>query len=280
MSLMNLFIQQDPVFSILNDVLQANILKVPEGRIVPLGVVEKPLAGKPKFRTTIGTILTEPTAVDIDPAYLETKPMVNISGEKTKKTDLKLGLEILGGFLKGFGVSLPNLDAHFRDVAKVSFSFDHVNRTWMDNGILADELEDQRIRRNALTEGFFGLAASRLLLIDSVITSNDFSIHASETTDDGFEFNLSALKKEIGSVDGKFSVRESGKRSLVFQGEENLPFAFTCIRLQLNRDGHITGMPNYTKPLPNLMGGSGKMEMEKEKLSEDGGMVEIDFPRP
>lgn len=272
---MGLFFKDDPVFSVLHDVLQANILKIPDARIAPLGVIERSVLGTSKFRTTLGNILTKASDIDIDPAYLVTKPMANIAGEQTRRTDLQLGLEILGGFLKGFGVTLPNLGIHFKDVTKVTFSFENVRRIWMDNGILAAELKDQRIERNAMTSGFFDFPASKLLLIDSVIVSNDFSIHAAETVDDSFGFDVQAITEEMGGVGGKLKVESRGSHTLTFQGEDSLPFAFTCVHFRLDGEGRITGMPAFTRKIPTVMSGSSDGEWEKESLGD--GFIEIEF---
>jgi len=274
---MSLFFKDDPVFTVLHDALQANLLKVPDERIVPLGVIEKPLIGKAKFRTTLGTILKNPSDIDIDDNYLVNKRMASLSGTETNQTNIATGLKILNDFLKGFGVNLPNISLHFKEVTNVTFSFENVHRTWMDNGVLAGVLEEQAIIKNALTKGFFGLASNKLLVIDSIITSNDFSIHVADEVQDSFSFNAAVIEQEINKVGGKIKVFSSNKRSLTFKGEKNLPFAFTCLHFKINTKGAIIEMPPYTKQIPIVMGKREKKKMEKYLLTQATEFIEIDF---
>ncbi len=275
---MGLFFKDDPVFSLIHSVLKANVLSVPDARIVTLGVIEKPPMGTPKFRTTISTILDKPTDLELNTGFLSTKPMSNIAGEQTQATDLNAGLQMLRGFLKGFGVSLPNLTAHFKDVSKVAFSFENIERTWADNGLLALEFKDQTIVRNAMTQSFFGFPASKLLLIDSVIKSSDFSIHATETTRDSFSFDLDSVQHEMGAKKDQLSVEVQGSHTLTFRSSLSLPFAFTCIHLRLDDQGRVFDMPAFVKPMPNMMQGREGEEWPKEQLSDD--FFELEFANP
>lgn len=275
---MGLFIKEDPVFSYIHKILKANVLSVPDGRIVPLGVIEKPPFGTPKFRTTINAILNKLTLMELDFGYLATTPMANIAGEQTQSTNLSAGLQMLKGFLKGFGVNLPNLPVHFKDVTKVAFSFENVERTWADNGLLAIEFKDLVIDKNALTQPFFDFPASKLLLIDSVVKSSDFSIHATETTRDAFSFDLASIQQEMGAKEAQLSVKAQGSHTLTFQSQISLPFAFTCIHLRLDEQGRISRMPAFEKPMPNMMNNRRGEDWPKEQLADD--FFELEFANP
>jgi len=263
---MSLFLKEDSVFSILYNILQANVLRIPDERIVPLGVIEKPLLGKAKFRTTLGTILKETNDLDINENYLVNKRMASISGTETSQVNLSTGLEILTSFLTGFGINLPNIAR-----------FENVHRQWVDNGILASVLENQSIVKNALTKGFFGIPSNKLLVIDSIITSNDFTIHVSDVVRDNFSFNATAIAHEISETENKLKVLSSNNHSLTFKGEKNLPFAFTCLLFRINSNGKIVAMPPFTKQIPVVMGKREKKKMEKYLLTKQANLLDIVF---
>lgn len=266
---MGLIFREDPVFGMIHEALQANVLSVPDGRIRPLSVIERPRTGSAKYRTTLAHVVREASDVSLNETYLETEPMANISGEHTQDMNIDLGLEMLAGYLRGFGVTLPNLKLHFRGIQRVSFSFENVQRVWADNGLLAQELRDKHIERNAVTEGFFGLLPTKLLLVDSIITSNDFSIHATETTDDGFTFNPTPIAETLEGTGSDLGVYVRNQRTLTFRGNAELPFAFTCVQLRLDKAGKIVEMPPFVKKVRRLMRSDRAEEWEKEQW-EDG----------
>src|SRR4051812_8640262 len=94
--------RNDAVIDTLRGMFHANIVAIPESRIEPLVILA---AGnnQTSFRGAIQPLLKKPTTF--------TKPQVtqsavpNISGTKTREVSLSSGLQILGNFLKGFGIS-------------------------------------------------------------------------------------------------------------------------------------------------------------------------------
>jgi hypothetical protein len=276
---MNLFCRpEDPILNLLHSILNANLVRIPDGRLAPLMVLELSAQKHLKLRTLLPHILSFPTEVDLNERLFETKPLASISGEKTTRTDAGLGLKILNGFLQGFGASLPNLNFHFKDATKVSFSFESVMTTWVDNGLLGKSLSNQTINKNnPMTAGFFANPPSTLLVIDSIITSAHFSMCVEESTHDEFEIDFEALKKELGQAKTKLEAFESGKRTVTFRGTNPLPFAYTCIRLELNGQGKIVAMPGF-KPRYRAINfeSDSTPDFEKFRISNDIALLDLD----
>ncbi|MCB0532002.1 MAG: hypothetical protein KDD14_07360 [Saprospiraceae bacterium] len=275
---MNLFCKpDDPIISLLHQELNANISRIPDGRLAPLGVLELLPSNSTKYRTTLPNILARPTDLDVNDSYFQTRPMASISGEKTTNTEASFGLKILQGFLQGFDASLPNLGMYFKDATKVSFSFENVKITWIDNGLLGEALIDQSIDlRNPMTAGFFTTPASKLLCIDAVITSSNFTFNVEESTHDNFAINLEALKKELGQAETKLEAIESGKRTVRFKGKQPLPFAFTCLWLQLNPEGRILAMPVHEREVRSVFGTGPKQDLPKYQISPELALINLD----
>jgi len=113
----------DTVVDTLRNVFHANVVEIPESRIEPLVVVA---ASKDttSFRGAILPLLTKPTTFTKPQILQSTMP--SVSGTKTQEVNLSVGLEILGNFLKGFGVPSLDLSPSFSGATKISFSFDSV----------------------------------------------------------------------------------------------------------------------------------------------------------
>ena len=275
---MNLFCKpEDPVLDLLHRELSANISRVPDGRLEPLMVLELPPRGKPRLRTTLANIVDWTEDVALDKTFFQTKPLASISGERTTSTDASFGLKILSGFLKGFGASLPNLRAHFKDVIKVSFSFENVKITWLDNGLLGKSLINCKVSRgNPMTADFFGDPPAKLLVVDAVITSTNFSFHVEETASDKFSIDMEAIKKELGQAEVKLQAEEAGQRTVMFKGTKPLPFAFTCLLLKLDDKGNILAMPVFRPRGPLTFTGGPQENFQKYQISAEPALLELE----
>lgn len=273
---MNPFFKDDPVFSVLKEKLNANILQVPDGRIVPLGIIEQPLMGPAKFRTTIDQILTNSAEFDLGPEDFDTKSMVGLAGEKTSYLSASAGLRILKGLLSSKPEKEdPNLHTLFQDIRSLAYVFDRLERQWMDNGMLAKRLQNQKISKNALTESFFGMTASKLLIIDSVIVCKEFSIFLDDSTDDDYSLALEALTRKMGSLESDFAVLTQNRSSIRFKGGQGIPIAFTCLHLKLNSEGRIVGMPPRTKEISKIYGSGYEGELMKTMLMPGDGELAV-----
>lgn len=277
---MNLFCKpDDPILDLLHHELQANISRVPDGRLAPLSVLEHLADSRIKYRTQLPFILSRPTDLDLNDSYIEEKPMANISGEKTTRMDTAFGLKILRGFLQGFGVGFPNIDTYFKDTLKVSFSFENVKISWIDNGLLGDALKSQTIdRQNPVNAGFFADPPSKLLVVDAIITSSHFAMHVEETSISDFSINIQALKKELGKGETKLQAVETDNRTVVFKGKKPLPFAFTCLWIRLDATGRVVSMPPFSKKVRQVLrGASSSINLEKFQIKDPETPSLLDF---
>ena len=266
---MGLFFKNDPVLSILHERFNANILRVPDSRIAPLGVIEKPLFGTVKFRTTIDQLLTDSASFDLDADDFDIKKIHSISGEKTNNYSAGIALGILSGLLSGKSVQNDKSLIHstLADVNSFAYSFEHIERVWVDNGLLAKALEKHRLRKNALTNSFFGLSASKLLLIDSVIQSKEFIIYLDEHITDDYQLQLKTLSERIGHGSTNFTIINQDRGAIHFEGEQGIPIAFTCLQLKLDKEGQIIGMPPRSKSgISEVFGVGYEGELEKTML--------------
>ena len=157
--------------------------------------------------------------------------MPSISGTKTRAVSLDLGLEILGNFLQGFGVPSAGLSAAFQGAKKVSFSFNQVIRYFVDVNDLGERVARFGVdRANPAGSIFFQEGnAYRCCILDSAITSRDFTISVEETSKDDFHIDVPTLEQIVTKAKAGMSITESSKLTISFQGDKQLGFAFSCL---------------------------------------------------
>jgi hypothetical protein len=81
-----------------------------------------------------------------------------------------------------------------------------------------------------------------MLIVDSVITSNAFTMAVKKSNKAAFAFDLPSIQKVLGSVKAGVDVASTSSRQLSFTGKEHLTFAFTLLRVHLNADGSMSAL--------------------------------------
>lgn len=260
----------DPLVTVLKDWLQAEILRIPNGEIKPLRVIEQTRQHL-HVRGMLGWLLTHPTLFVVGEESIEKTYMADLSGKRSNRASLDVGVKIANNFLKGFGVN-SGIEGILQGATSLAFSFSNVYKCTLDNGLLGQALKGKTIDvANPATAGFF--SGSNLLVVDSIITSDNFRIHiADEDTVD-----LTAKAAEIQNLfkaSATLKVEEIARTTISFKREIPLPFAFTCLKLKLDEAGRIVGMPPARK-LP-FLDATSATEYEKEVLTEGLTLLDLE----
>jgi hypothetical protein len=230
----------DPLVGLIYDLFSANMVRVPDSRIRPLSVVVH-RSGRSSFLGSLLPLLSEARALGVRPGVSE---LTDIAGRRSRRVTLDLGLHILRGFLRGFGLPSAELASSLGDAAHLSFAFPSVRRVAYDIGALGWALAGRSIdRRNPAAAIVFGQSRYELLLIDSVLISSQISVVFSSDQGQRLNADANALGKIVNGLGGE--VKASGDRAveLTLTSPQDLTFAFTCVRLFFDLDGRITAMP-------------------------------------
>lgn len=250
----------DRLLTILRDTFKASPIKVPEERIKPLVALEVNKQ-KVKFIGDLNHLLDDPNPIIIK---AQTSPMANLSATNSKTVDTELGLKIMGGFLQGFGVEGASLDFAFKGAKKISFSFQNVTREFIDIGELGNILSKRNFNlKNPVNQPFID-ETSTCVVIDSVIRSDNFSIHVEEANSSDFKIDTQEIANVLGSGESKVSTKSSSDLNISFQGNVPLAFAFTGFVLLSDEEGsiyyegepdkmHLTSVPNNESIKPPLV---------------------------
>jgi hypothetical protein len=239
----------DQLVNTLHSVFNANIVRVPEARINPLCMVAVTPQG-PRFWGYLPDLVEGKkdlqNAIDRQKAIGES-PMANVSGKKSRSVNLDLGLQILEGFLGGFGLPSAGIAAKFNGAKTVSFSFQGVARSFISPGTLGKLLGDHALDKGNTANDLFFQQAASLLVTDSVITSRDFSIQVGETKSSDFKLDVPAIQNIVGKANAAVKVETTTGLDITFKGDTPLTFAFTCLRCNADSAGRLSLVPHFEK---------------------------------
>lgn len=233
----------DPFVTTLRDLFGANIVRVPEERIKPLEVVAH-RNERASLRGSLAPLVMGEPKLNFSAANFVTSAMADVSGKRSRKVKLKFGLQVLDGFLQGFHVPTAGVHAQLEGAFEVSFSFSNVQRTYVDNNWLGGTLTNRALNpRDPAAAIFFGNDQYALYVIDSIITSSDFSISVDRSAGQNLRLDVPSIQAVITQAKVDVKVSTSTGYDLIFQGNKHLSFAFSCVRLSLDEQGTIISMP-------------------------------------
>jgi hypothetical protein len=170
--------------------------------------------------------------------------MADVSTRRSRKVDGRLGIQILDGFLSGFGAKSPQVLAQFADAAAFDFAFKHVERRYVDvsslGRMLAGRKADDTNPANAI---FWGEKSYECYIVDSVIVSRSFTIRAHYESTKRTKISLPHLHEILGNIKTDMKVNSAGQSAVMFEGSEPLAFAFSCVEAVFSNDGYIISLP-------------------------------------
>jgi len=273
--------KRDPIVDTLRNVFHANIVAVPESRIQPLVIVAANRQAT-SFRGRILPLLKKPTTY-VDP-QIQTSAMPSISGTRTRQVSLDMGLEVLGNFLKGFGVPAIGLSAAFTGATKVSFSFDKVARLFVDVGELGEHVTGSVLERNNPSAEIFFKADNpfKCYILDSAITSEDFTFQVEQSTSTDFKLSLPTISEIVSKANAGVTVSGSSTLAVTFTGNRPLGFAFSCLLATFDAAGRIRTLePGGDIPILESVRGDEDTAIahtpDHVLLSRDPAMLAADF---
>jgi hypothetical protein len=271
----------DPIVDTLTDVFHANIIRVPEERYAPL-IVLAARGDIVSFRGKLSNLIGGSAPAFPQPTNSQ---MTEVTGKKSRSVNVDLGLSILDGFLKGFGIPSMGVQSTFKGVKKVSYTFNSVVRKYLDVGEIGDLLVGTVVNeKNPAAAIFFGDDPYRFLVIDSIVTSSQFTIAVEDSGDAKVKFDVPAVQKLIGDAKVGVTVVSETGYDLSFSGPQQLAFAFTCQEFLLDADGRVTKLIPDSEP--RILGFQVMAEIETEPvervelvmLSNHPGMHDIQVP--
>lgn len=226
----------DPFVSELRDVFRANVLRIPEERIVPLTVLVSTRQGV-RFVGSIGSLLAGPP-LDVAAADVKESDMASLNNRRSRLLESEMGLKVLSGLLSGMaGRDVPEVSAHLKEAKSIRFCFPTVNRRYIEIGRIGQLLADRELNHANLLFGALLDPKATVRLIDSVITSRDFEIDLGDDGNAKLKVDAGRLREILAGA--KVEVEATDAKHLSFSSKHDLSFAFTCVNVGLSQDGAI-----------------------------------------
>ncbi len=254
----------------IRDLFDANPLRIPEARIQPLCMLEVN-NNKQKYLGEFKFLVKDGFKHMID---IKTAPVAQVSDVKTKKIDFKIGFDILGNFIKAFGLDPAAIGASVKGSDKMSFSFGNVIRKYIDTLELGQILVSNDIKGdpdNIFIEEISNKKNVKLALITDVLTSPDFSLSTYSSSNTHAEINIPLIQEYLSNIDTNLTVEKVSENEVKFKGDTPLTYAFTCVEINIDPE---TGKFSRGQWLDNIRSirdttASGTEQIEIPKLMLD-----------
>lgn len=222
----------------LRDIFDANPLKQPNPRYTPLSLIEI----KDKKTYPLGQFADLIIgAHDLDIQTIK-EPMSSISSSWSKKADIRVGVDLLSGFFKGFGLDMVGVSASFKNAKQFSFSFEQVERHYFDPLELGKALSEQKLKAdtdNIFISKIIASGKHRLGLITDAIVSNNFSVATFSDSGTDVAIDVPVIENYIGDLNTKTSIEKKKSNVIKFVQPDAIPFAFCCIELIIDDNGNF-----------------------------------------
>lgn len=229
----------DPLVGMLHDMFGTHIVRVPDGRIQPLCLLLHS-GGRVHFRGTLAAILHGNGALAVP---LTNSPVASLSGKRSRRVTLDLGLFFLQGILQALGVSSAGVAATLHGVGSMAFAFPAIQRSAADIGVLGRALQGRRVDLANPAAAPFGDAGGEALLIDSVLSSTGITISLAATHEGSIRIDAPGLEQLVAGSTARVEVAVAPEQQITIQSDAPLPFAFSCVRLVLDAEGRVVSLP-------------------------------------
>ncbi|HYW47572.1 MAG TPA: hypothetical protein VE959_32180 [Bryobacteraceae bacterium] len=120
-------------------------------------------------------------------------------------------------------------------------------------------------------------------ILDSAITSRDFSISVEKSNKAGFKVDVPAISQIVTKANANISVSSASSLSVTFKGDRQLGFAFSCVRASFDDTGKFTSLePGGVIPNLEALGPIDPDRMvahtpDHVLLTRDPMMITVDF---
>ncbi|MBR9919339.1 MAG: hypothetical protein GYB31_00775 [Bacteroidetes bacterium] len=260
----------DPLVNALQKAFKANIVRIPRKKIQPLSVIGR-RGSQLKYLGSLHDLLVDSPDLGLDAL---TEPMAEISGNRSRSVDFNFGVQVLEGFLQGFGLSSPSVKEAFKGTKELSFGFPQMQSYYVEPLQIGKAIAGKKLEKlNPVLAPYYNDAEAELLVVDSVFAGKDFTVKIDKTVDSETDVSLGTIGQALQVDDTKLKVQSTSNREVKFEGEDYLTFAFTCLKMKID---------SGSDTIISVDAGDKDLVLESAKpkrvvVEDDPAMVEMEF---
>ncbi len=202
------------------------VLEIKNRRPFPLGDFESMIKGLPNFNVNI-----------------QTSEVSEISDFKTQSMSLGVGLDILGNFIKAFGINPSVIELGMRRTRKIGFSFSNVERKYFSPLQFGKVLSENKILcdiENIFIRKFLSDKRSQLAIVTDVIVSDNFSLLSYDESNNKVEIDVPAIQDSVANMGIDVIVSSDNANIVKFKKQTKpLTFAFSCVEIKIDEKGRF-----------------------------------------
>lgn len=260
----------DPILTSLKS-FGLNVVRLPRERLGPLHLLRR----DGDRMTVIGHVANLMQSTVATPT-IRAAQAANIAGSRTRKLDLSLGLNLMGGWLAALGGQSAGLKLKYESAESVSFAFDDVKVDEVEP-IEVDRYLAASIVAPTAVQARDDLEHSRLYLITRAAKSSTFTVEAETSSGHALELDVPAIQQVVGA-NVHVSSSNSSKSSVKYKGSKMLYFGFEAIQLFYNGSRYQGYAPLEAGAAGLLGPNDGTTQPQRVKFEFDAPFVGVDDP--
>ena len=212
-----------------------NVVRHPREGLDPLDLLGKDKQGLRRLGTLSELWIGEGAKL---PEVRKDLSATGISGQRSSKFDISLGVSLLERLIRGMGGEEAKLDASYGSASTLEFVYENVRAADVSPIGIGDYLANGKLaRKNPILERYLFGEADDMFVVTNTIRSKSFGVVAYDKK--GAQVKVSVPEIQ-NVVKGNISVSGASESTtkLTYAGEKELVFGFQCFHIYLH-DGKL-----------------------------------------
>jgi hypothetical protein len=209
-------------------------IQLPRERINPLDLVGK-LGGGGRARQ-LGALTKLVVGTVPAPEIVRGEQVGQVSGKRTDKLDIGIGLNLLSKFFSALGVFSGSVSAAFARAKQIEFQYEDVTSDSVDIVDLRGYLGKRPSldANNPVVDDYF-IGDGQVVVITRTLKSTGFGVMASDEKGNKVDIDVDVLKEDL--VKAGVDASKGSEMKVSFKGTKPLVFAFQGMMLRIDTGG-------------------------------------------
>jgi hypothetical protein len=209
-------------------------IQLPRERINPMDMVGR-LSGGTRAKQ-LGSLTKIVIGAVPAPEIIRGEQVGQVSGKRTDKLDIGIGLNLLSKFFSALGVFSASLSAAFARAKQIEFQYEDVTSDSVEIVDLRGYLGKRPSLdpNNPVVDDYF-IGGGQVVVITRTLKSTGFGVFASDEKGNKVDIDVDVLKEDLAKAGVDSS--KGSEMKVSFKGTKGLVFAFQGLLLRIDTGG-------------------------------------------